>query len=724
MSCWRLSTSKLFRQALIKCTSRSYAPSLSRSHHNAAHPRASLLTSLSKRGAITTSKSSATAFLFVSLAGCVFWIAESNSRSSSGGFGERLTISELRTESDNQDDGFILKEMPFPERTPFVYPSLTQDNKTRLLILEPGSFNDELKCKVEPVDRLEDHNYEALSYFWGERPGTITELSTGKPIHITANCEAALRRLRYENDTRLLWVDAICINQPDKSELSKQVEIMPEIYTSADKVIVWLGEGLARDSLALETLDRLRSRVNTGLDLRSLVRLGWYRDKKSGKVFSGGADTSVLHENEYEHLINLLLRPWFRRTWVIQEVASAKDATVICGGQSIEWELLADVYMRLGDNFLPIDQFGGEDARHALEIISAMENARRSQSGPLSMPLFHILVATSFSECKDPRDRIFAVKGLAKDWADQRGLETNYKADVETLFKAFAVADANRNLNLRTLSCASGPGNSKHPKLPSWVPDWESIDNAHPFVRYSDRTKFCASGGMKAEAWHSRDRNIFCVKGKSIDSVAMLGIEPSKISLTAAVFEIDSQKIAELEDSLRWLQECEELASKRDRFLTAERQEELWRTLTCGLTGDGFPAPKHYSGYFKRYMKFMANAPTRFADYLQEAQTSPPGIRSVTEAPRSEKHGLIEASLSRWSSQRSFCVTRTGALACVPKTSRNGDVICVLFGGEVPYVLRPTGTGSFWVIGECYVHGIMHGESLSHDAEVTEFRLV
>jgi hypothetical protein len=205
------------RQALIKCTSRSYAPSLSRSHHNAARPRASLPTSLYKRGVITTSKISATAFLFVSLAGCVFCIAESNSRSSNGGFGERLTISELRTESDDQDDGFILKEIPFPEQTPFVYPSLTQDNKTRLLMLEPGSFNDELKCKVEPVDRLEDHKYEALSYFWGKRPGTITELSAGKPIHITANCEAALRRLRYENDTRLLWVDAICINQSDKA---------------------------------------------------------------------------------------------------------------------------------------------------------------------------------------------------------------------------------------------------------------------------------------------------------------------------------------------------------------------------------------------------------------------------------------------------------------------------------------------------------------------------
>jgi hypothetical protein len=229
---------------------------------------------------------------------------------------------------------------------------------------------------------------------------------------------------------------------------------------------------------------------------------------------------------------------------------------------------------------------------------------------------------------------------------------------------------------------------------------------------------------MKAEAWHSQDQNILHVKGKKIDVVTLLGRRLNTFGKTAAIFEINSRKIAELENVVWWLQECEELASKRDGILTAERQEELWRTLTCGLTGDGFPAPKHYSQYFQRYMKFIAGAPARFSGYLEESLTSPLGIRGLTEASRSENHGIIEASISRWSSQRRFCVTRNGALACVPKSCRSGDVICVLFGGEVPYVLRPTGTGYFWIVGECYVHGIMHGESLSHDAAVREFRLI
>jgi hypothetical protein len=124
-------------------------------------------------------------------------------------------------------------------------------------------------------------------------------------------------------------------------------------------------------------------------------------------------------------------------------------------------------------------------------------------------------------------------------------------------------------------------------------------------------------------------------------------------------------------------------------------------------------------------MKFIAGARERFAEYLSEAQNLPEGIRGLNEAiPGFETHSIIEESITRWSSNRRFCKTTNGALACVPKNARNGDIICVLFGGEVPYLLRLSGRGFYRVIGECYVHGIMHGESLSHDTEVVEFQLI
>ena len=626
----------------------------------------------------------------------------------------------MKTEYREHGSPVIKNGEPLVSENLFAYPTLAEACTTRLLILEPGSFQEDLKCQLKCVTELDEHQYEALSYFWGKAPGTIIESSSGKRIQITANCEAALRRIRHGTEPRLLWVDAICIDQSNENERSRQVEIMQKIYTGAKRVIIWLGETSAQDALAFSSLKQLTNQMDSQKYLRFSARLGYYRDKTSGKVFSGGAQKSIFGKADYGHLVNLLRREWFRRTWVIQEVASAKDAIVICGNESMKWETFAEVYMRLGD----VTQFGGEDANHSLENISAVENARRSRSGPLFMPLFYILVATSFSQCSDPRDKIYAVKGLAKDWEDRKGLETNYKISFETLFRTFAVADSNRNLNLRILSCASGPTKSKNTPLPSWVPDWRSIENAHPFVRYSDRTKFRASGGMKAEAWHSHDQSILHVRGKLIDLVAVLGSEPS-FTRSSAVFEINTDKITELSKSATWLQECEELASNRDGILTSGRQEQLWRTLTCGLTGDGFPAPQHYAEYFQKYMKFMAGSQERFTSYLADAESSPNGVRGLTEAMHGfETHRYIEASIDRWSSKRRFCITNSGALACVPKATCHGDIICVLFGGEVPYVLRPTGTGRFSVVGECYLHGIMNGESLSFDTEIREFQLV
>jgi len=59
---------------------------------------------------------------------------------------------------------------------------------------------------------------------------------------VTANCEAALRRLRNANSKRILWVDAICINQDDPTERSQQVTLMRDIYRNASNILAWLGK--------------------------------------------------------------------------------------------------------------------------------------------------------------------------------------------------------------------------------------------------------------------------------------------------------------------------------------------------------------------------------------------------------------------------------------------------------------------------------------------------
>jgi hypothetical protein len=67
---------------------------------------------------------------------------------------------------------------------------------------------------------------------------------------------------------------------------------------------------------------------------------------------------------------------------------------------------------------------------------------------------------------------------------------------------------------------------------------------------------------------------------------------------------------------------------------------------------------------------------------------------------------------------RNVCVTARGYMGRVPHGSASGDIICIFEGANVPFVIRECGGGFFRFIGECYMHGIMDGETMKrHDIE-------
>src|ERR1700753_2439836 len=128
----------------------------------------------------------------------------------------------------------------------YQYQPLHGPRNTRLLWLEPAkSFSSPLRWKLNEGSLDDIFHYEALSYSCEKENGCSSILIFNTPSEITKNCQAALRRLRYDDKPRVLWVNAICINQ-DKSALyerSQQVLLMREIYSRAAEVLVWLGEG-------------------------------------------------------------------------------------------------------------------------------------------------------------------------------------------------------------------------------------------------------------------------------------------------------------------------------------------------------------------------------------------------------------------------------------------------------------------------------------------------
>lgn len=124
----------------------------------------------------------------------------------------------------------------------------------RVLHLLPASQpSDDIHCRLQHVAFGSEEPtpiYEALSYVWGDPTVTATVTIDYTPIQVTVSLESALRRLRLSDKPRILWVDAICINQYDNGEKTHQVCIMSYLYNSASEVLVWLGD-LGADCISL-----------------------------------------------------------------------------------------------------------------------------------------------------------------------------------------------------------------------------------------------------------------------------------------------------------------------------------------------------------------------------------------------------------------------------------------------------------------------------------------
>ncbi|KAF2835714.1 HET-domain-containing protein, partial [Patellaria atrata CBS 101060] len=132
--------------------------------------------------------------------------------------------------------------------THFDHNPLKAARHTRLIELQPRSAGDGLRCLLKTISIDEAPKYEALSYVWGLTTEghsiCVTQASSDRSgtLPITDNLYKALQWLRQEHEPRLLWIDAIVINQNDLEERMQQVSIMRDIYFRASHVVIWLGE--------------------------------------------------------------------------------------------------------------------------------------------------------------------------------------------------------------------------------------------------------------------------------------------------------------------------------------------------------------------------------------------------------------------------------------------------------------------------------------------------
>ena len=131
--------------------------------------------------------------------------------------------------------------------TAYPYPELNARRaEIRLLHLARGLQTDPIACHLETVSLVDNPSYQAVSYAWGSTADPVTISLGSEPFKITRGLHAALLRFRLPDRTRVIWVDAVCINQHDIAERSSQVALMPCIYAWAKNVLIWLGDSLTR----------------------------------------------------------------------------------------------------------------------------------------------------------------------------------------------------------------------------------------------------------------------------------------------------------------------------------------------------------------------------------------------------------------------------------------------------------------------------------------------
>lgn len=160
------------------------------------------------------------------------------------------------------------------------------NGELRLIRLWPGPVESEdIKLEIFHARKSSKPAYQALSYTWGSSIHTDVALVyeaadrrgkrkarrhllqpwdesiTTPRLGIAHNLAVALRHLRYPDRERTLWVDAICINQTDDEEKSREVLLMGSIYSNAKQVVVWLGSSEDNSTLALKTLDQIGQEV-------------------------------------------------------------------------------------------------------------------------------------------------------------------------------------------------------------------------------------------------------------------------------------------------------------------------------------------------------------------------------------------------------------------------------------------------------------------------------
>ncbi|KAH7061663.1 heterokaryon incompatibility protein-domain-containing protein [Paraphoma chrysanthemicola] len=636
-----------------------------------------------------------------------------------------------------------------------VYQARLLGRNIRILELSPKASNGELQCRLieTPLDDVPP--YQALSYVWGDP--TIREpiWCNGQRMDVTTNLANALRRLRplqseiglkYANDdatnprcgdddsatsshasTRWVWADAICINQNDMVERSSQVQLMREVYSKATEVAIWLGsdpERHARNAFAaIEWIARFLStygKLASGLRKEGIK---WNNQGRGYFTFEvcGALLKSKSIENPWPSLHALFVVQYWTRIWCVQEVYLAPKQILYFGTEKIDGKSFSDF----------TDWWAREDYRHArgggphTKEQIAMQNSGISQAHTTfnhqslnAKDLFLVCEQFNNLDATNPRDKVYGVLGLWRPLsASHRPIDVDYNksvAEVYTDVAIQAICDRKDLLVLRLVDHDTNRNFAEDDGFPSWVPRFDRRSRVRPM--WLDKSPLSATAYWAevpdedlARTGTLKLKGVLFDRVKSITNVLQGG---------SASFTNDNS----FRNSFIQLY-LEATGAKPDpEFRHQLSVSELATTVTGGMIkiSDDLHDRDETEPDAWLDMSDLDSEPGR--SFLYNFQSF---VDSDTYPGNSRGFDKLLACQNK----RIFRTSR-GYLGLGPRSMREGDLVAVLHGGRVPFVLRimgQPGAAYFVLVGDCFVHDIMQKqiyEMLEEEGVMTgEFQL-
>ncbi|KAK3305966.1 heterokaryon incompatibility protein-domain-containing protein [Chaetomium strumarium] len=358
--------------------------------------------------------------------------------------------------------------------------------------------------------------YEAISYGWQDT-GTVDVHDVGikanghitqaqNKLTITKSLFAALgdiRRATPALKTRTVWADGICINQRDTPERNAQVRLMDQVYTKAQQVITYIGEGDSNTQSAIALAEKMLA-VGRASEPVTRHEKREERDKQQCELLGiEFTDFIKPHPSPIVGALQSMLdAPWSRRLWIVQESVLNSHMLMMCGPHEMPWTMLHDLGLLMSEGKLVrvvrLGDLGNPDFENGMlsswQMIRRMGWFRERFFKAKRLAMIDLIHLTNKMLCFDPRDRIYALYGVFRAISaspSEFDLEVDYNKTVAQVYIDAAQLSMTRSGGLGVF--ATIQFEPEQPGLPSWMPDWELAEKTDIF-RLSCEQAYHASG--------------------------------------------------------------------------------------------------------------------------------------------------------------------------------------------------------------------------------------